>query len=1227
MLKRLELVGFKSFADKTAFEFPPGVTAIVGPNGSGKSNVVDAVKWVLGEQSAKSLRGGEMADVIFNGSTSRRSLGMAEVSLLFDNGRGVLNTTAAEVRIARRVYRDGEGEYLINGQACRLKDIKDLFLGSGAGTPASCIIEQGRVDALLQASTHDRRMIFEEAAGISRFKVKKIESLRRLERVEQNLQRLRDILSEVESQLRGVRLQAAKAQRHQEYSQRLRELRVALGLREYHELSEQLTAVVAVLQQLRGEVAQAAALSANWVRDTRRLEEELLRLETAAREQEGRIAQAAAAIAGHQARLAAERAQTADTEADVARIRRQLADADGRIAGLTAARESAEGECQAAEEQCHAQRRQVQALAQRLHELVRQLTDFARQIEADKVEHLERMRLVVRLQNDATHARAHLEQLSRERDRLSHKNAQAAEHLEKLDLELDTLVQAESGLQANLSAARQTLAEQADELARNRAAIDGQGRRLADLRARGSGLASRIEVLEGLERSHEGLGTGIKEVISLLDEGRSPALADTVVGLVGDLLSAPREYAPLLDLALGATAQCFVVRDLQRVTDALAELPAPISGRVSFLPLRPGEACGNDFVAAGLSPRGRGLKPAATKSGPETGAAADLPDRVLRASDLVLCDRSDLADLPEQVLGDTLIVPDLRTARALAAEHPGYRFVTRQGELLDGDGVLTVGTYHEGAGILSRKSELRDLRQQAADLAAEVAHAESDLAELHERAAALDGETRNLRQETDVLTEQAADLRERIAQHRERREGLHEDVTLNRSELSNLDAEIARLDASWAEARARAEEAEQEVRVLQARLTDMERATRGHEHERAAAEQTHADAKVSLAQLEERLAALGARHEQLAADLHERHLERDRLDGHLRAGLTRLADGERTQLEAGAALAAWCHAREVAEREVARVTEERDVSRAALRQLQEQMQSAHSAWQAQQEQLHARELAESDLRHRRDTLVQRLREDCEVELEEEYAARSQESAVGSQEDAAKLDGAQEEIDDLRKKLARLGSVNLDSLQELAELERRDDALRVQYDDLVAAQKHLQEIITTINEDSRRLFSETFALIRGNFQDLFRKLFGGGQADVVLENEVDVLESGIEVMARPPGKELRSISLMSGGEKTLTAVALLLAIFRSKPSPFCLLDEVDAALDEANTARMAGVLKEFLDRSQFIIVTHSKRTMSSADVLYGVTMQESGVSKPVAVKFEDWPDEEPQRRAA
>src|SRR5436305_1168981 len=457
MLKRLELVGFKSFADMTAFDFAPGVTGIVGPNGSGKSNVVDAVRWVLGEQSAKSLRGGEMTDVIFNGSTARKSLGLAEVTMAFDNSRGLLATDAAEVQITRRVYRDGEGEYLINGQPSRLKDIKDLFLGSGAGAAAYCIIEQGRVDALLQASTVDRRTIFEEAAGISRFKVKKAESLRRLERVEQNLTRLRDILAEVENQLRSVRLQAAKAQRYQEYTGRLRDLRLTLGLREYRQIGEHLAAVEDVLGRLRGELAAAAARTADWTADTERLEDELGRLEAAVKADEAAVAQARAQIAAHESTLAHERGQAAGLEADVADTRRRLSDADARIAALTDTRAAAEGEWQAVEGQCEAQRADVEALAGRLRELVTALADLHRQIETDKSDHLERMRLAARLQNDAVSTRAHLDQLRRERDRLSAKNAQAAESLATLDLELETLTRADADLQGRLGGVRRSL--------------------------------------------------------------------------------------------------------------------------------------------------------------------------------------------------------------------------------------------------------------------------------------------------------------------------------------------------------------------------------------------------------------------------------------------------------------------------------------------------------------------------------------------------------------------------------------------------------------------------------------------------------------------------------------------------------------------------------------------------------------------------------------------------
>jgi chromosome segregation protein len=1186
MLKRLELVGFKSFADKTVFEFPPGVTAVVGPNGSGKSNVVDAVRWVLGEQSAKSLRGGEMTDVIFNGSTVRKSLGMAEVTLAFDNAGGLLSTPAAEVQVTRRVYRDGEGEYLINGQPSRLKDIKDLFLGTGAGAGAYCIIEQGRVDALLQASTVDRRSIFEEAAGISRFKAKKAESLRRLERVEQNLTRLRDILAEVENQLRSVRLQAAKAQRFQEYTGRLRELRLALGLREYRQLGEQLATVEAVLGGLRSELATAAARSADWTADTQRLDAQLAELEAAAKADEAAVAQARSEMAAHEATLAHERGQADGLEADVADTRRRLAGADDHIAAVTETRAAAEIEWHEVEGQCDAQRAQVEALAERLRDLVTALADLNRQIETDKADHLERMRLAARLQNDAVSARAHLDQLGRERDRLSAKNAQAAESLASLDLELETLNRADADLQNRLTAARYALADRTADRDTTRESIDSHRLRLADLKAHGSGLASRIEVLENLERSREGFGAGIREVLEVVAAGDWGG----VIGLVGDLLTAPREVAHLLDIALGPAAQCVLVRDPAQLAPALAARSQPFAGRVSFLPLQP------DAVAD----------------------AADEP-LARRADRLVTCDRPDLAALPAQVLGTTWIVPDLATARELSANRPGRRFVTLAGELLEPDGTLTVGAHHAELGILSRKSELRDLRAEAARVAEDVAAADRDLADLVEKVAETESQIRTVTQEIGVLAEQAADLRERVGRHRQQRAGLHEEVSINRTELSGLDEEIERLDGTWRAAHTRAEAAEHEAQDLQIRLEQAERSVRGREQERVNAQQACTAAQVSLAQVEQRLSGLRERHEQLVGDLLHLHQERDGLAGRRDTALARLATGERTQLTASAALAECCHAREQAERRLAEMSIRRDAARAEQRRLHDQMQSAHAAWQTQQEQVHAQELQASDFRHRRDSLVQRLREDYQIDLVDESSKEADQQAHLWQQVGP--DEAQPEIDELRRKLSRLGAVNLDSLQELADLELREGALRVQFDDLAAAQKSLQEIIDRINHDSRQLFIETFGLIRTNFQDLFRKLFGGGQADVVLEDENDVLETGIEVMARPPGKELRSISLMSGGEKTLTAVALLLAIFRSKPSPFCLLDEVDAALDEANTARLTGVLREFLDRSQFIIITHAKRTMAAADVLYGVTMQESGVSKRIAVRFEDWPEDE------
>jgi chromosome segregation protein len=1194
MLKRLELVGFKSFAEKTAFEFSKGVTAIVGPNGSGKSNLVDAVRWILGEQSAKSLRGGEMADVIFNGSATRRSLGLAEVTMTFDNSRRQLAIEADEVQISRRVYRSGEGEYLINQQICRLRDIKELFLGSGAGSDAYSIIEQGRVDAFLQSSTKERRGVFEEAAGISRFRAKKVETLRKLERVDQNVQRLRDIIDEVEKQLRSVKLQASKAERYQEYNARLKEVRVGLGLQEFHLLSQQLREETTALESVRAGMNERAAQVAAWESQTLELEEKIARLDECLHEHEARLSAARQEIHSQETTQRHERALADEHGAELLKVRAKLNELGRHVAELADSLDSAGRDLCVTEAEAQQRRQTVRALEEQARAAGQRVAELVAQRKRDQDEHLEQMRHVARLQNDVVGARAATDNLRRERERLRLRTEQVSENLASLDQELEQWTMADEALHTRLAFAREALADQRRRREELRQSGDATAELISRLRADRSGLVSRIEVLEGLEWRHEGLGSGVREVLALMEQPDAGPWR-TVLGMLADFLTVRREHAPLIDLALGDRAQHFLIRDPATLSAALRRHSQPFSGRVSFLPLALAGA-GGELEPLKAMPAHHGV--------------------LARADQLVACERPDIAALASRLLGRTMIVQDLDSAREIAAQANGYRSVTLQGELLEVDGTLTVGTHHAESGILSRKSELRESREQMTALDRRTAAVESDLADQRERLAILDSQLVEQQQEIDVLVEQAADLRTRIGSHRDRRQGLHEEVTLSQQEIVNLEQEIQTLEANWQETARQAAASEARVHELHARIESAEQEMRQREHERQQHQQQCTTASVALAKVDERLNALQTQHRQLDANARQRREEITLAEGQRDSLLARLRDGEGMLLHASSALAQAYQDKERAEERGSETRNERQRTWQRRAHLNELAQAVRGEWKQQQERVHAHELQASDFSHRLNTLADRLREDYQLELAELYKNWFPPQLVESIAPTA----AQEEIAELRRKLSRLGSVNLDALQELHELQARADNLQIQFVDLTTAKRALEEIIERINSDSRRLFTDTFTAVKGHFQELFRKLFGGGMADVVLEDENDILECGIEIIARPPGKELRSISLMSGGEKTLTTVALLLAIFRSKPSPFCILDEVDAALDEANIGRFTLVLKEFLDLSQFIIITHSKRTMAAADVLYGITMQESGVSRRVAVRFEDWPDE-------
>jgi len=1187
MLKALELVGFKSFADRTQFDFPKGITVVVGPNGSGKSNVVDAIKWVLGEQSARSLRGKEMADVIFNGSGSRAAMNTAETTLTFDNSQRMLPIDTPEVHVTRRVYRSGEGEYLINRQPSRLRDIRDLFAGTGLGTEAYSVIEQGKVDVLLQSSPRERRLIFEEAAGISRFKAKKVESLRRLERVEQNLLRLADIVEEVEHQLKHVRKQATKARRYQEYADRLQSLRTQMGLADWRHLGERLDELLAQESQLSDQVSGANGLALRAEADVLARETEIELVQAAIGNFDARHAELRERIATAESTISHQRQRAADLEAEVARYRRQLAAMSVRagdlrqqidhtntaVATAAAQRGSLAAELAASEED----------LARRDGELQSLRADRERH----RSSHLKLLREAATLGNEISVWETQVATASAARDRAQTRMAAAAQTLAQAKAELEELLARQTELDERATRAAELLAEQQRQLAALRREHAQKQSRLSEMREQASALRERAAVLNEVQERLEGVEAGAKEVLLRARAG-GVAWLSQVVALLADLIEVPNvEYAPLVEIALGEAAQLLVVSDLDALLTDLPTTQTDLPARVGFV---------------GLGRQTAEIPALPTWSDPG----------VIGPAIQFVSVQPEYASLAHWCLDQIWFVTDLAAARRIRAEHPDWTLVTAAGECLNRRGVLSLGPKLTSTGLIARRSELRELHQRMAEIDAIIVTSEAEItamvAAIVEREQAVQASAREAQQAAGALAEQRSVVR-LAEQRRDESAELHRALNEEQSALDRqLEAAHLRGDAL----RQRLEQVEQTQQSAERDLAAAAEQIEGLELEYRERQRQVNQARIELAKSEERLGNLQQQQGQFQRDQEERRRALTDSRDHLVEGSRRLTESQFIILRAESQIAELYLAKESLAQQTIVQVNRRETLRAERSHLFESAQHSHREIRQLEEQSHALQLAASEIRLQRDALAARLRDDYGIEL----AELEHEPSPEEQRHRAEVD---DEIAELRRKLSNIGNVNLDSLEEVAELENRYDKLSAQYQDLSHAKQALERIIAKINTDSRRLFAETFETVRTHFRELFQKIFGGGQADLLLDEGVDILDSGIEIIARPPGKEPRSISLLSGGEKTLTCVALLLAIFRSRPSPFCVLDEVDAALDEANIERFIGVLREFLGWTQFVIVTHSKKTMTCANTLHGVTMQESGVSKRVSVRFEDVSD--------
>ena len=1179
-LKRITLHGFKSFADRTEFEFGSGRTGIVGPNGCGKSNVLDAVRWVLGEQSAKTLRGAKMLDVVFAGSRTRKPATFAEVQLTFDNTCHTLASDEPEVTVGRTLYASGESEYRINGNACRLRDIRELFLDTGIGLDAYSVIEQGKVDALLQASPQQRREIFEEAAGISRYRVRRAEAARKLERTQNNLLRLHDVIEELERRLRSVKLAAGKARSFKEYDARLRELRCSFSLAEYHKLQAarrsnqaRASALGDVLGAKRVELARFDAAASELAHELQSFDERVQAVTATLSGLQGETAALAERIVQEQ-RRAAEFAEARDRHATEAVSADQQAE---QLARQLASQEDALLALRSAE---HAQAGVVAGLRQAR-------ADAEAQREAVRGRWRQESAAVAEIEQEIARADQQAGFCRQELERLAQRRAQLAQRRVELEADVAGAQRRHAALEEASTTGeerRRSLAvavEQADAqiLALQRQLSERSGQ-VAAVKEDRSALLSRLGVLEELDERHEGVDAAVRAILAWPEERR---VAAGVVGLVGDLLRIDDPRAATIQAVLARFENLLVVREMSRFVQVAREMGEP-AGPVGVL--------GLDRLPA--PSRERTFRSAISF--------------VAYAADWVSCDEAH-RDLAEHLLGRTVVVESVAHALLLAAGGATWHeFASLDGCAVSSDGRLVLGSNRGAAGLIRRQAEIRQLQAQRDEV-------ETSLERLVRACAAAEQRLDDVQTQRGALLDESAALQRDALERQSQMARLTDSLSAGRRELAGLDRDQAEAERTG----------EGVERQLAALVQQREQLARRCEEQRgriAACEQELARAEQDAARVSERLTEAlveaGRTGERRTAAEEAMNRLREQVVARQAAGrqAERLAADAQERIAVAREQQQGCQARRaalseriaVAEGEAGRLRAARVSCRARLERCNGVLRALHREIEEVEQVLRDRELALRESEVRCENLVTRTSEELGLSLVELYA--------GYQHSERDWEAVRDEIESLREKIARLGNVNLDSLAELEELTPRYDALVAQRADLQDSMARLERLIGELDEESRARFAASFEEIRGHFQELFRKVFGGGKADIVLEDPAGALECGIEIIARPPGKEPQALSLLSGGEKTMAAIALLLAVFKSKPSPFAFLDEVDAALDEANLDRFNMVVDEFTAESQFIVITHNKRTMQRSDVLYGVTMEEPGVSKRVSVRLED-----------
>ena len=1180
-LKKLEIYGFKSFADRTEIVFDQGITGIVGPNGSGKSNISDAVRWVLGEQSARSLRGGRMEDIIFGGTEKRKRLGYCEVSLTFENEDRALPVDYSEVCVTRRVYRNGESEYQLNKTTCRLRDIIDLFRDTGIGKEGYSLIGQGRIDEILSAKSEDRRQVFEEAAGIVKYKVRKDEAERRMENTRQNLLRVEDILEELQGQLEPLQKQSETARRYIALREELRGLELNAFVVRSDRAKERIDALQKTIDGLQEAIAEGE-------RRTQENAEERTRQEAAVSELDRQVSAAHAQVLELTRELEARegennvlRTQIAHAGQDEERLRAQIEEAEKRLEALSALEAASSGDEGDRTSLLDEGREALRALEAELAAAQERAEQAEETLNAHKtaiIEAMNRLSDVRTTQARLTTMRQSLEKrLEESRSQEGDMEAEEARLAQALQGAKDALAAVDGGLRA-LQEEAQRLDAQVRAHGERGEALKAQ---LQELSGKQQGLTSRLRVLREMERDYEGYQHAVKQVLLYGNKQGG------VHGVVATLIHAPKEYERAIEAVLGGALQNVVTQDEYVAKDMIAYLRQNRYGRATFLPL--------------TSIRGRVLSPAERQ-------VLSMPGCLGVASELIAYDEQ-YRGVVESLLGRTIIAKDLDAGiEIMRRGRQAFRLVTLEGDVMHSGGSMTGGSSQSRmTSLLSREREIQEHEALIAQNAGRIDAVKAEIIEI-ERSRS---EEKRLRQElySHLHQEEIAVAREQervasaqaeLSQHEARMQRAQEMREQIGDNLSDIDEQLAGMTQ-------RQDGAQQDTARMQqetAQLAQLQSEARTHVD--GLREQVTAR-RVELASLERELEALRRDGARLKSERAAHTARREENARALAQSIERQAQSSQ-RLSTGVAEQEACQARLTqAQASLEEAQRRRTHRQQTVRELTETLDRLREGVAQDVDKHHRAELQLSRAQGELTQMQERIWEDYELT----YAG-----ALECKVEGFELGDSEKRIGVIRGEIRQMGSVNVNAVEDYRACRERYDDLSAQRDDLVRAQEDLQGIIEGLIAKMERQFKQNFDQLNLFFGETFTRLFGGGRAELKLQDPSDVLGCGIEIVAQPPGKKLQMLSLLSGGERALTAIAILFAMLRLKPTPFCILDEIEAALDDANISYYADYLKEFARNTQFVVVTHRKGTMERCDALYGVTMEEKGVSRMISVQLSD-----------